>query len=67
MQFYSYIPGENMKLIRVLRLCDDEHGAAAVEYALLVSFIAAVVFTGIALLGGTVLALFQKAADNFPG
>jgi Flp pilus assembly pilin Flp len=66
MQGNSNIPGENMKLIWVLRLWDDEKGAAAVEYAFLASCIAAVIFAGITLLSGTVLDLFHRLADQFP-
>ncbi|GAC1440592.1 MAG: hypothetical protein NVS3B26_10230 [Mycobacteriales bacterium] len=38
-------------------------GATAIEYALMASLIAVVIFGVVALLGGTVLGLFQNAAD----
>ena len=44
----------------------DDKGAAAVEYALLISGIAAVVATSIFLVGGTVQKFYQDAVAIFP-
>lgn len=44
-----------------------ERGATAVEYSIIVAFIAAVVFAVIVLLGLDVLGLFQQYVDNYPG
>lgn len=44
----------------------SERGATAVEYSLMVAFIAAVIVATVALMGVDVLGLFQKTADAFP-
>lgn len=41
-----------------------EHGATAIEYALLASFIAVVIVASVTSLGGTVSSLFQSTADG---
>jgi len=43
-------------------LVSSESGASGVEYAILVSLIAAVIFGAVALLGQTVLKLFSSLA-----
>ncbi|MGB7911856.1 MAG: Flp family type IVb pilin [Desulfobaccales bacterium] len=48
-------------------LCKDESGAAAVEYALLLAFIALVIITAVAAQGTKVTALYQMATNSFPG
>jgi Flp pilus assembly pilin Flp len=50
----------------VLELIDDEHGATAVEYAILASLIAAGVVGSVQLLGGKTQALFQSAVNLWP-
>ncbi len=44
------------------KLWQEEGGAAAVEYSLLLAFIALVIVGGVTLLGQTVNAIFGKAA-----
>ncbi|MDQ4052034.1 MAG: Flp family type IVb pilin [Actinomycetota bacterium] len=44
----------------------DDRGASAVEYALLVTLIAAVIFTIVATVGTDLRAVFQNAADALP-
>jgi len=50
----------------VERFCKCESGASAAEYALLAALIAAVIMTGVTLLGGKVGILFTTATDAFP-
>ena len=50
------------RLIRLRRSLPDQ-GASAVEYALLVSLIAAVIVTAVFLFGGTVRGLFSQTAS----
>jgi Flp pilus assembly pilin Flp len=50
----------------VLELIDDEQGATAVEYAIVVSLIAAVVAGTVQLLGERTQALFQALLDVWP-
>ncbi len=40
----------------------DESGASAVEYGLLVSLIAVIIIAGVQLLGGNLLAIFNRSA-----
>jgi Flp pilus assembly pilin Flp len=47
-------------------LADDELGAAAIEYAMLGSLIAAVIALVVGVLGTKVFALFQRALNIFP-
>ena len=44
----------------------NETGAAAVEYALLISCIAAVIAGSVGVFGASVLKLYQDAASIFP-
>ena len=43
---------------------DDERGATATEYALLLAFIALVIIVGITALGGKIEGLFSNAASS---
>jgi pilus assembly protein Flp/PilA len=43
---------------------DDERGATATEYALLLAFIAIVIIGAVTLLGGKVSGLFSTAASS---
>jgi len=45
---------------------DDERGATAVEYGLIVALIAAVVIGGVAFLGTRTLGGFNSVTANFP-
>jgi len=49
-----------------LRIWTDDNGAVAAEYAILICCIAAVIATGVTLLGGATKSLYQQAIDNFP-
>jgi Flp pilus assembly pilin Flp len=44
----------------------NAEGAGATEYAILISFIALAVFTGVTAFGGMVLSLFANAVAKFP-
>ena len=58
---------ERVALVRQgLRMRRDEAGATAVEYALMMAFIAAVMVTAVAALGAQVLILFQMGVAAFP-
>lgn len=46
---------------------NDEKGATAVEYGLLVALIAAVIITVVMLLGTKIEAAFSSITDNLPG
>lgn len=46
---------------------DDERGVTAVEYGLMVAFIAGAIIVGAGALGGGLNALFQSAADFVTG
>jgi Flp pilus assembly pilin Flp len=48
------------------RLLDGEGGAAATEYAILISFIALTAIGGMTVFGGMVLSLFADAVAKFP-
>jgi Flp pilus assembly pilin Flp len=50
----------------VLELIDDEQGATAVEYAILVSFIAGVIAGSVQLVGIKTQALFQSVLTLWP-
>jgi len=50
----------------LMRFAAGDDGAAAVEYALIVTLIAAAVIGTAQLLGGAVLALFSMAAGLLP-
>jgi len=51
---------------RLLIFLKDETGASAVEYALLVALIAAVIVGAVTLLGGNLKAVFDSVAGMFP-
>jgi pilus assembly protein Flp/PilA len=44
----------------------DESGATAVEYGLLLAFIAIMIVTAVNTFGTSVMGLFNKFNDNFP-
>jgi pilus assembly protein Flp/PilA len=44
----------------------DEPGAAALEYSLLLAFIAIVIIASVQLLGQSLIAVFTKATNLFP-
>ena len=46
---------------------DDERGATAVEYGLLVALIAVVIIVAVAALGGNLQNIFQNVADAVGG
>jgi pilus assembly protein Flp/PilA len=48
------------------RIKSEEKGASAVEYALLIAVIAAVVVTGVGVLGDEIKALFQGISIDAP-
>ena len=48
------------------RIKSEEKGASAVEYALLIAVIAAVVVTGVGLLGDEIAALFEGISIDAP-
>ncbi len=50
----------------VIRFLNDESGATAIEYGLIITGIAVVIVTAVGLLGGTVEGLFQEAVAIFP-
>ncbi len=47
-------------------LLDDVSGSVAVEYCLMVSFIATAIVVAVSLFGGMVLRLFEAAASKLP-
>lgn len=47
-------------------LLSNAEGAGATEYAILISFIALAVFTGVTAFGAMVLSLFANAVAKFP-
>ena len=50
----------------IIKFTCDEAGASAVEYALLMAFIAFVIISGVTALGTAVAGLFQRAVDQWP-
>jgi pilus assembly protein Flp/PilA len=46
---------------------DDDSGATAVEYALLVGLIAVIIISSVTLLGGNIDAMFKDIADQLGG
>jgi len=52
--------------IKVMRILTDEHGATAVEYALMVALIAIVIFLAVTVLGLSTSNLFSDAVNKFP-
>ena len=57
------IPAVFVRAVVAVRLGSEEVGASAVEYALLVAFIAGVVIFVLGALGINVLGLFSKVPD----
>jgi pilus assembly protein Flp/PilA len=51
----------------IIKFTCDEAGATAVEYALLMTFIALAIVGSVATLGTTLKGLFDNAAAQFPG
>ena len=51
-------------LNKLMKLWDDEQGATAVEYGLIVAAIAGVIITVVATLGGKVSSAFSNVSDN---
>lgn len=49
---------------RFVAATDEERGATATEYALLLSFIALVIIVAVTLLGGKISGLFNTAASS---
>lgn len=49
------------------RLHDNDRGATAVEYGLMVGLIAVVIIATVILLGGELNAMFQAVVDALPG
>ena len=58
--FLSYV---QTFLTRTVKREDDDRGATAVEYGLMVALIAIVIIAAVTLLGTNLLALFQEIAD----
>ncbi len=54
-----------MIAVMVMGNWDRERGATAVEYGIFVAFVAAVIITGVAALGGATTGLFTPVADFF--
>ena len=50
----------------VRRRLEDEHGATAVEYAIMLGFIAAVIVVAVAFLGQTTNGQFEKVTFEAP-
>ncbi|MGZ6945602.1 MAG: Flp family type IVb pilin [Acidimicrobiia bacterium] len=57
------------QLVQMLqaRIANDERGAAAVEYGMLVALIAAVVIAIVFTLGGQINDAFTKVSEGFKG
>ena len=49
------------------RRADDDEGATAVEYALLVGLIAVIIISSVTLLGGNIDAMFDDIANQLGG
>ncbi|GGU74654.1 Flp family type IVb pilin [Lentzea flava] len=60
LSFLSYV---QTFLTRTLKREEDDRGATAVEYGLMVALIAIVIIAAVTLLGQNLLALFQEIAD----
>jgi pilus assembly protein Flp/PilA len=52
--------------VRLRRLISREDGATAVEYGIMLAFIAAVIVAAVTLLGGDVTGIFQDMVDRWP-
>jgi pilus assembly protein Flp/PilA len=55
------------KLLQPQRLFEEDRGATAVEYGLIVALIAAVIVGVVLALGGQIQGAFQTVVDSFPG
>jgi pilus assembly protein Flp/PilA len=55
-----------LMFISDLKARQDDRGASAVEYALLITLIAAVIVTIVTTVGTDLRAVFQEAADSLP-
>ena len=55
-----------MKMKWMRKFHQDNSGASAVEYAILIGFIAIVIIAAVAIFGGAVKGLFSKASELFP-
>lgn len=53
----------NTTRIEIQKLIDNDEGATAVEYGMLVALIAAMIVTVVGLLGGQIQAAFQSIVD----
>jgi pilus assembly protein Flp/PilA len=53
-----------LRLARWRLRLENEHGATAVEYALMVAFIALVIISAVVLLGTNLSAIFVEARDK---
>jgi Flp pilus assembly pilin Flp len=58
--------GEETIMDLLTKFTLDEAGASAVEYALLMAFIALAIVTSVATFGQAVSGLYQKAVDQWP-
>jgi len=47
-----------------LSLCDEQKGVTAVEYGLIAALIAAVIISGVSLLGSNISAVFNTVAST---
>ena len=59
--------GEETVMDLILKFSADEAGAPAVEYALLLAFIALAITGSVTTFGAAVRVLFENAAAIFPG
>lgn len=50
----------------ITRFLKDEQGATAIEYALIASLIAMAIVGAVTAVGGSVSALYNRVADDFP-
>jgi len=50
---------------KLIDFLNDEHGATAVEYAIMISLIAVVIVLAVAFLGSATRALFCEAGEEF--
>jgi pilus assembly protein Flp/PilA len=57
----------DMALLRPAILTEDDEGATAVEYALLVGLIAVIIISSVTLLGGNIDAMFNDVANQLGG
>ena len=57
----SFVAADRLKAVK------EEKGASAVEYAILVAVLAAVVVAAVYLLGGKITALFNSVSFDNPG